>query len=77
MAGITLKEAEKHLKAWLTAELELTSHQSYRIGTRTLTKADLNAVREQIKYWERKVAELSKGSRRGRNRVYRCVPRDL
>lgn len=75
MAGITLKDAEKHLKAWLTAELELTSHQSYKIGTRMLTKADLNAVREQIKYWEKKVQQLQSG--RGRNKVYRCVPRDL
>jgi len=74
MAGITLQEAEKHLKTWLAAELELSSHQSYKIGTRMLTKADLSEVRKTIKYWEDKINQLS---RRGRNRIYRCVPRDL
>ncbi|MCL2107803.1 MAG: DUF6148 family protein [Oscillospiraceae bacterium] len=73
MAGIDLQTAEKHLAAWLEAELELTTHQSYRIGTRWLTKADLKEVRNQIKYWQGVVNQL-KG--RGRNRVYRGVLRD-
>ena len=50
MAGVTLNEAEKHLKAWLKAELEITTSQSYRIGGRTLYRADLKQVREQIIY---------------------------
>lgn len=74
MAGITLQEAQKHLKMWLAAELEIATSQSYKIGTRMLTRANLNEVREQVKYWEQKVQQLE---RRGRNRVYRCVPRDL
>jgi len=78
MAGITLKEAERHLKTWLAAELEIATSQSYKIGTRMLTRADLSQVREQIKYWQRQVAELEAANgRRGRNRVYRAVPRDL
>lgn len=73
MAGITLQEAKNHLNAWLAAELEIATSQSYRIGTRTLTRANLNEVREQVKYWEQKVQQLE---RKGRNRVYRAVPRD-
>lgn len=74
MAGMTLKQAQKHLDIWLAAELEIATSQSYKIGTRTLTRADLKEVRNQIKFWEDKVDHLS---RKGRNRVYRAVPRDL
>jgi len=73
MAGITLKQAEQHLKIWLTAEQEIATSQSYKIGTRNLTRADLKEVRNEIVFWENKVNQLS---RKGRNRVYRAVPRD-
>ncbi|MCL2087645.1 MAG: DUF6148 family protein [Oscillospiraceae bacterium] len=72
--GINLLTAQKHLDEWLKAELELTSHQSYRIGVRWLTKADLKEVRNQVKFWETKVSQLS---RKGSNRTYRAVPRDI
>lgn len=78
MAGITLKEARKHLKIWLDAENEIATSQSYTIGTRSLTRANLKEVRNQIKYWENKVNELEKeAANKGRNRTYRAVPRDL
>ena len=57
-----LEIARKHLEAWLAAELEVTTHQSYTIGSRSLTKADLSEIGE---------------ARGGRNRVFRVVPRDL
>ena len=37
MTGITLEIAEKHLDAWLEAELAVTTNQSYTIGSRTNT----------------------------------------
>ena len=43
-----LEIARYHLNAWLEAELELTTHQSYKIGSRSLTKADLGQIRKQI-----------------------------
>ena len=52
MAGITLKIAQKHLNAWLEAELAVTTNQSYTIGSRSLTRADLSDIREQIVCWE-------------------------
>lgn len=75
MSGITLQEAQRHLAIWLEAEREIAISQNYRIGTRTLTRADLGQVREQVKFWEKKVQQLD--NRKGRNRIYRCVPRDL
>ena len=78
MAGVTLEIAKKHLDAWLTAELEVTTHQSYTIGSRSLTKANLSEIRKQIQFWENDVARLENISKRGgRNRVFRAVPRDL
>ena len=76
--GISLEIAKKHLDAWLTAELEVTIHQSYTIGSRSLTKANLSEIRQQIEYWRNQVARLENIEKRGgRNRVFRAVPRDL
>lgn len=71
--GITLDVAQKHLEEWLEAELELTTHQSYRLGNEMLTMADLDAVRRNIDYWNAKVKALRRG---GRTRLYRAVPND-
>lgn len=76
--GISLEIAKKHLDAWLTAELEVTTHQSYTIGSRSLTKANLSEIRQQIEYWRNQVARLENIEKRGgRNRVFCAVPRDL
>lgn len=78
MAGISLEVAQKHLDAWLEAELTVTTGQSYTIGSRALTRANLTEIRNSIDYWNRKVQKLEKlQGRGGRNRVRRVVPRDL
>ena len=78
MAGITLETAQRHLDAWLEAELAVTNAQSYTIGSRTMTKADLGEIRRAIEYWQGKVATLENEEKTGgRNRVRRFVPRDL
>lgn len=78
MAGITLETAQKHLDAWLEAELAVTTSQSYTIGSRVLTRADLTQIRKEIEYWDGKVNALAVVSASGgRNRVKRAVPRDL
>ena len=78
MAGITLETAQRHLDAWLEAELAVTNAQSYVIGSRTMTKADLGEIRRQIEYWQGKANALENAAKYGgRNRVRRVVPRDL
>jgi hypothetical protein len=78
MAGITLEVAKKHLDAWLEAEIAVTNAQSYTIGSRVMTKADLEEIRKTIDYWNNKVAELENIQKYGgRNRAKRAVPRDL
>lgn len=75
--GITLGIARKHLEEWLEAELELTTHQSYRLGNESLTRADLGEVRRMVQFWSDKVTALERAQRSGgRNRIYHVVPRD-
>lgn len=78
MAGITLEIAKEKLKIWLAAEEELAINQSYTIGGKTFTRADLGEVAKRIEYWNNKVISLENSKKKGgRNRVYRVVPRDL
>lgn len=78
MAVISKKICEQKLSLWLEAEEKIATSQSYEMGSRRLTRADLKQVREEIDYWQGKLneAELAESST-GRNRVYRFVPRDL
>ncbi|WP_106494899.1 DUF6148 family protein [Lentibacillus sp. Marseille-P4043] len=69
-----LERAKKHLESWLDAELAVSTGQSYRIGTRQLTRARISDIRKQITFWKREVNRLQgKGSRK----VFRAVPRDF
>jgi hypothetical protein len=76
MAGITLETAQKQLDLWIAAEEKVTHGQSYQIGNRSLTYADLTQIGKRIDYWSNKVTELSL-QRKGRNRMGHFVPRDL
>ena len=78
MAAITVEMAKKHLDMWLEAESEVAINQSYTIGGKSFTRADLGEIRKQIEYWDNKVQKLENiAKRKGRNRLYRAVPRDL
>lgn len=78
MAGITLETAQKHLDAWLEAEMAITTGQSYTIGSRTLTRANLTEIRNTIDYWNKKVDTLENlKCGKGRSRIKRGVIRDL
>ncbi|MER2153597.1 MAG: DUF6148 family protein [Solibacillus sp.] len=75
---ITLERAKLHLEAWLDAELAISTGQSYTIGSRSLTRANLSEVRKQIEYWKNKVIELElKATGRKTSRSRRFMPRDL
>lgn len=78
MAAVSLETAKKHLEMWLEAESEVAINQAYTIGGKSFTRADLGEIRRQIEYWSNKVQALENiAKRKGRNRVYRVVPRDL
>lgn len=66
-----IKQREMYLKA---EEAVLTS-QSYTIGTRTLSRADLAEIRKGIEYLDKKIDEIESSG--GKRRAFRVIPRDL
>lgn len=76
MSWITIDEARENLKMWLDAEKAVATGQSYKIGSRSLTRANLSDITERIKYWRNEIDNLESGGRRGA-KVLRVVPRDL
>ncbi len=74
---ITLKRAKTHLEAWLDAELAISTAQSYSMGSRTLTRANLPEVRKQIDYWRNQVSQLEmQASGKRMRRTKQFVPID-
>ncbi len=55
---MTLTHAKAALDAWLAADLAVAKGQSYSMNGRSLTLANSREIREQIQYWERRVATL-------------------
>ena len=58
MAVFTRKLCKEKLDTWLAAEESIATGQSYQIGTRMLTRANLKEVREEMEYWAGKLAEI-------------------
>jgi hypothetical protein len=59
MAGIDLPTAQTHLDLWLEAESKVALGQSYQIGNRSMRRADLKEIRDQVEYWQGYVQRLS------------------
>ena len=78
MAIFTKELCQQKLNTWLAAEESVATGQSYQIGTRMLTRANLKEIREEMEYWGKKLAEAkAKKKAGGRNRLYRFCPRDV
>lgn len=74
-----LETLESRYLAYIKAEADILSGaQSYQIGSRQLTRANLKEIRDTIVYLEKEIAaEKSKQSGKGRNRVIGVIPRDF
>lgn len=78
MAIFTKELCQRKLNTWLAAEESVATGQRYQIGTRMLTRADLDEIRKEMEYWAGKLAEAeAEEKNNGRNRTYRFVARDL
>lgn len=75
MPWITIEEAQENLTMWLDAERAISTGQSYKIGTRSLSRADLSMVASRIAFWRNEIEKLENGQRG--LRVVRAVPRDF
>lgn len=74
MAGITLDQAQAQLDTWMAALSTIAERgQSYTVntggGSRTLTRANLREVQEQVTYWDTQCKRLSRGGMRVRGAV--------
>jgi hypothetical protein len=78
MADTRLDHAKTRLEAYYAAELATLLGQEYKIGNRSMKKADLPEIRAAIKELENYVQELeSITAGKGRNRVVGVIPRDF
>lgn len=75
MPWITIEEARENLTMWLDAERAISTGQSYKIGTRSLSRADLSMVASRIAFWRNEIEKLENGQQG--LRVVRAVPRDF
>lgn len=75
MAGITLADAEARLAAYLAAEEKVLLGQSYEIGDRKLTRANLGEIRDGINTWDARVKNLAQASS-GRSRARTMIVKD-
>ncbi len=74
-----LQEYKNRLEMYYKAEEAiLGGAQSYAIGSRNLTRANLAEIRQTIEYLIKTIeVEESRVSGRGRNKVARIIPRDI
>lgn len=73
-----LNRAKERLNAYYEAELKVLAGQEYRMGTKSLTRADLGEIRRAIANLEDLVAELeAQAAGKGRRKVFGIIPRDV
>lgn len=70
-----LIRTKERLQLYYQAEKAVLLRQSYRIGTRELTMADLDTIRKQIDTLEAEVIALEKNN--GKRKVKRVIPLDI
>jgi hypothetical protein len=73
MSSVTIAQAKEMLNKYIEAEKAVLLNQSYTIGTRTYTRANLSAVRKGRTEWQKAVNQLSGN---GGMRVRRVLFRD-
>jgi hypothetical protein len=73
MAGITLAQAEAQLALYLEAEAAVLAKQSYSIGGRSLSLANLAEIQQGIKLWNDRAISLA-ATTSGRGRARTIVP---
>lgn len=77
---MNIEQYKKRLELYEKAEETiLCGGQSYRIGTRSFTRANLSEIREMIDYLTKKIKELEIKERTGsgKNATKRVLFRDL
>lgn len=63
----------RHLEIWLEAEEKVAKGQSYTIGNRTLTRANLTEIGRMIETWSDRLNKAENGSTGPRS--YTVIPK--
>ena len=73
--GIPYEVAKQKLQMWLDAMDAIATGQSYTIGSRSLTRANLNDIQSQIEYW----SSIGTKCESGHKSIYvqRAIPQDF
>lgn len=74
-ANTVLEIKKKRLKLYYEAEEKVLNSQSYTLGSKTLTRADLTSIQNMIKKLEGEIASLEQYGTMKRRSV-RIVPVD-
>lgn len=70
-----LARYKKQRDQYLKAEEAVLNAQSYSLGSRTLTRADLREIAERIKYLDNRIDTLERKG--GKRQAFRVIPRDI
>lgn len=70
-----LERYKNRLDMYYSAEEAVLLNQEYRMGTRSLKRADLSTIREAIKDLENQIIALEATG--GKNKAGRFIPRDF
>lgn len=77
---MTVKEKKKklqnRLELYYEAEEKVLAGQSFTIGSRSMTRADLGKIQDMIKELEGQIAAIE-ATGNGKRRVARIIPRDI
>ncbi len=70
-----LERYKVRLAMYYKAEEAVLLNQEYKIGTRSLRRADLSTIREAIDYLESQIESMESAG--GKNKAFRFLPRDI
>ena len=74
MAGLTLVQLEANLAAANAAYLVALNSQSYSVPGRSKSNHEIEKMRQQVEYWERRVAQAGGESIRGPIKIKGITP---
>lgn len=77
MSNAILEIKRKRLELYYEAEEKVLNSQSYTLGSKTLTRADLMAIQNMIKNWKARLHRLNSTERQkeGQSVLFRLIRR--
>lgn len=74
MTELTLTTAQAHLDAWYAADLAVSQGRTVAMEGESLTRESADRIRQQIEFWEAKVAQIKAQASAGSDDYARHQP---